>query len=382
MADGGVRVKLNVGGLISWPLTLVFGAMVFLSVQEIRRPVETVAPTIGGSDWTAHLPQRIDAITSALQRGLAHLPAPLEERQGSGNMRWIHRRYDVVIDPDQRTETEAFISSLSGIDPGVTIGTEAQEGGVEVRVGLDGLLTHTLHVRWDQEVPPLPPRVALIVDALGDDLYIARQFAILDVPVALAVRPFRPFSKEVAELGRLSNREVLLHLSSSHEELPPVETTETGTDPAAPGGDMSTARQAEAVLTSVPNAVGLIAESPQGEIAAATVDKPLLAELERRGLFRVGQGAKKKRAASARKPNQGEVADVITLSDGDGSPDAAGRLSSLPARARESGVVIAVTRPTPEALEALRAVLSEWQSAGIEIVPVSGVVAPVALSAR
>ncbi len=380
MADGE-RVKLSVGWLVTWPLTLVFAAMVFLSVEEMRRPAERVAPTMGGSDWAVHFPQRIDAITDALQRAPTRLPEPVEERQGAGNLRWIHRHYDVAIDPDKQAETEEFITSLYDVDPGVTVSTKGLEGGVEVRVGLDGLLTHTLRFKWEEQAPPPPPRVALIVDTLGDDLYIARQFVGLDVPVAFAVRPFRPFSKEVAELARLSKREVLLHLPSTSEALTATGETDAGADPTTADAPMTPARQAEAVLISVPNAVGMIAESPTGDVSSAPATDPLVVELERRGLFRVGQAAQAPSTGEP-KPTRAVPADIVTLSDGDGTAPSAKPLSSLASRAREKGVAIGLTRPTPEALEALRAALTEWQSAGIEIVPISGVMAPVALSAR
>ena len=55
-------------------------------------------------------------------------------------------------------------------------------------------------------------RVALIIDDLGYDLDVARKISNLPVPIALAVLPHCPFSREVARLAREKNREILLHL--------------------------------------------------------------------------------------------------------------------------------------------------------------------------
>jgi hypothetical protein len=94
--------------------------------------------------------------------------------------------------------------------------------GTDVKVGLDGLLVSTLRFRWGgQETPkPVHPRLAIVIGPLGDDLRVARQVVEIDGPIALGVRPFRPFSSQVAELGRMFDRQVLVQLDARPSPSP------------------------------------------------------------------------------------------------------------------------------------------------------------------
>ena len=66
--------------------------------------------------------------------------------------------------------------------------------------------------------PPLPdisPKVArasIVIDDLGPDLGIARQFASLPFPVTFSVLPYQAHSREIAELAHAKGLEVILHL--------------------------------------------------------------------------------------------------------------------------------------------------------------------------
>src|SRR6185295_13691712 len=57
-----------------------------------------------------------------------------------------------------------------------------------------------------------PPRLAIVIDDMGNNLLSVRDVLALPFPVAIAVIPFRPFSREVAASAHQRQREVLLHL--------------------------------------------------------------------------------------------------------------------------------------------------------------------------
>src|SRR5262245_60410296 len=224
MAQRG-RSELGLAWVLTWPLPLAFAAMVFLTARELSQPSGDVAPPIGGPDWEARLPARIDAITTALRDSPVRLGAPVEEKQGSGTLRWIHRRYVVPAPPQDYALIELAVSNLQQLDPGLTVASQAMPQGVEIHIGLDGLLTHTVLIRSGEPAAP-PPRLAMMIVALGDDLRLAREFVGVDAPVALGVRPFRPFSKEVAELAHHFGREVWIDLTPRASEASEDEAVE------------------------------------------------------------------------------------------------------------------------------------------------------------
>jgi polysaccharide deacetylase 2 family uncharacterized protein YibQ len=227
--------------------------------------------------------------------------------------------------------------------------------GVDVQVGLDGLLTHTLRFRWrDQEQRP---RVALVIAPLGDDLGMARDCMSLDAPIAIAVQPFRPFSKEVAERGRMFNREILVYITP-------------GQGPAgAQDGDIL-ARLKKA-LDSVPNAVGVTGADGGGQ-ADAEFRARIREEVNRLGLFYV-------RAQPAEQQGTGPA--IVMLNSEQLTEPLADQFAKLIAKARAVGAVVGVARPSPEILSILPQQLSEWQESGVEVVPVSKLAAPSGLSA-
>lgn len=346
MAKRAARPAVGIDWIITWPLMLVFAAMVFLTTEEIRTPVHDVPEPLWGPDWDARLPDRISAVTTALQQSALPLQAPVEERKGSGSLRWTHRRYEAGMPESEREKVEAALALLRVVDPGVTATAAPVADGLEVQVGLDGLLIHTVHVHW--ETKPTRPRLAVVIGGLGDDLRLARTCVGLDGPVALGVRPFRLFSKEVAELGHLFKREIVLHLDG---------TAEAG---GAVPADATAAQALDAALASVPHAIGVAGS--MGE--SAERQREVQEEIQRRGLLLIG-GA----------PVVGIDQDVAGKTLGE-------QLGDLVATSRNPAGAIGIGGANEATLAALQAALSEWRAADVEVVSVSALVSPVALSAR
>jgi len=336
---------------------IVFACMVFLASRQTEEPrsAPEQQPT-RQPDWEETLPQRIDAVTEALQGTSLALSAPVEERKGSGALRWIHRRYDVAAPHDQEEKAQESLDSLRLVDPGVTVRSVPRFDGVDVQVGLDGLLTHTVRFRWeDQEKRP---RVALVIAPLGDDLRVARDCMSIDAPIAIAVRPFRPFSKEVAERGRLFDREILVYVNL------PGEGERSG------GEDGGLAADLKRALDSVPNAVGVTGDDG-GPLDPELTEK-IRQEANRLGLFYV-------RSQPAGEEATGPA--VVVLNSEQLTEPLADQFAKLIAKARALGAVVAVAQPSQEILSMLPEHLTEWQASGVEVVPVSKLAAPAGLSA-
>ncbi len=77
-----------------------------------------------------------------------------------------------------------------------------------------------------EEVKPPPrekvkkPRVAIVIDDIGNDLGIARDLLNLPVPVTLSIFPFAPHAREIAREAVSKGYDILMHLPMEPEGYP------------------------------------------------------------------------------------------------------------------------------------------------------------------
>ncbi len=375
------------GGLAwlrSLAMAIVVGVLLFVISQGMRSghtPVLPVAPTSECSVRLSQLPEQIQQVTAALaQSGLA-LSTPVEEHQGSGSLRWVLRRYEAHVAPDLTVDgLKQRLDPIAAHDPCVSVTVTAEGPGARVQIGIDGLLTHTVLVRSDTPVPQ-HVRVAVIIDDLGNDLRVARELAAIDGPIAFAVMPFRPFSREVAELAHLFGREVLLHLpmeADGEEDFGATRVLRVDQNEVQVTGILVEA------LQSVPYVVG--ANNHMG--SRFTRDREhmgwVLRWLKARRLFFV----------DSLTTNGSIVADIaaavgepiarrgVFLDDVEDETAVRQQLAAVVKLAREQGAAIAIGHPHEVTLAALRAVLPEWKAAGVELVPVARLVEVPSLAAQ
>jgi polysaccharide deacetylase 2 family uncharacterized protein YibQ len=373
MAKGRSLRPVGIGWVVTWWLLPAFALMVFMTAQEMHQPREEPAQIEGGPDWEQKLHARIEAVTAALQHSSLGVHEPVETTTGSGSVRYVHRSYNVTFRPERQIETELAIEALREVDPGVTI-TRAplDPEGFEIKIGVDGLLTHT--IRFQPLQPPAgPPRVAVVVRGLGDDLRVARELVGIDAPIALGIEPSRPFSKEVAELARIFGREVLLDLSV-------MAAGDAGTEePGIVLVDGQLRSQLDHAMASVPYAVGVTAEVNDDVSGVPERLDSFAGELNRRGLFWVGNLSSPQRL-TALGSAVGLRVVMTAMSANNGKQEGLEkRLDEIGERARTDAGAVAVVAAGSEALKVLAAVVPKWRASGIDVVPVSSL--PRAVSA-
>lgn len=367
------------GWLISLLSSTVLGLLIFLSSLALREPTAVfVAPSAPQprANWAADFPARIAAVTAALGQLPWPMPRPGEEPQGAGALRWTHRRYELTLPaPKDPAGIEKLFDPVRAAATGVTVDINQQAIGAQVQIGIDGLLTHTLALHWLGR----QARVAILIDDLGNDLLIARSLVGIDTPLTLAVMPFRPFSREVAELATLFGREVLVHL--------PMEA-ESGADFGAENVLLvaedrdAIAQQLDASLEAVPHAVGV--NNHMG--SRFTTDRAhmlwVLEYLKQKDLFFIDSRTTPHSVAC-------EVAAAIGLrcasrsvflDDSDDESAIRSQIESLPKLAREQGDVIAIGHARPATVAALQAALPSFAAAGVQVVSASTVIADLSLA--
>jgi len=218
------------------------------------------------------------------------------------------------------------------------------------------------------------PRIAIVIDDLGDSLATAQKVLALAPAVTVAVIPFRQDSTAVAAAAVAHGREVILHLPLEPER----------TDAMSGGsGFLRTAMEPEHLesqlerdLRAVPYIIGVNGHMGSRFTRDPRAMRTLLLALRERGLFFLDsktspESVAAEIAAGVRVP----FAERNVFLDHDPSPAAVERSLALAASvARDTGQAIAIGHPHRSTLAALAAWLPEAERRGFEIVPLSALV--------
>ncbi len=367
-------------GWILTPLFSVgFGLLVFADSLLIQGHDEApTTPPALQADWAAGFPARVERVTVAVEALPLPLPTPAEEPKGSGALHWQHRRYELTIPaPGQAGAIDRVFDVVRAAAPGVSVEVSEHDAGAQVQVGIDGLLTHTIVLHWLGR----RPRVAIVIDDLGNDLLIAGQLAEIDAALTFAVLPFRPFSKEVAERAALVGREVLVHMPmepESGEDFGAQEVLQVGADRP------KIVHEVDASVAAIPHAVGV--NNHMGSLFTADRERMLwaLERLKEEGLFFIDSRTTPlsvacEVAAAIRLPC---AARDVFLDDTDEEHAIATQLHTVLELAQSRGDMIAIGHARPATVAALRTALPGFSAAGIDIVSASTIVGARSLSRR
>lgn len=217
------------------------------------------------------------------------------------------------------------------------------------------------------------PVIAIIIDDVGDRLEAGRRTVDLPGPVAGAFLPHTPYSVELAERAHGNGKEVMLHL--------PMQAV--GGAPPGPGAvtlhmdRMAFERTVAANLAALPHVVGvnnhmgsLITRHP-GHMAW------LMRLLRERQLFFVDSRTSVHTVAEQLAHERGvPVVRRHVFLDHDPSVAAIrGEFQRLVQLAHAQGYALAIGHPYSTTLEVLEAELPRLQEYGVELIPVSELIA-------
>ena len=218
------------------------------------------------------------------------------------------------------------------------------------------------------------PRVAIVIDDLGDSLETAQRVLALEPGVTVAVIPFRPASSAVAAAAVARGREVILHLPLEPERRAAME---------GGSGFLRTAMEPDAIevqlekdLRAVPYIIGVNGHMGSRFTRDPRAMRTLLGALRARGLFYLdSKTSPESVAAEVAARLEVPFAERSVFLDHDPAPEAVGRaLAAVAARARDVGEAIAIGHPYPSTLAALAGWLPKSDGLGIEVVPLSALV--------
>lgn len=224
-------------------------------------------------------------------------------------------------------------------------------------------------------LPPVPPRVgnpnapklALIIDDCGQWVSVERRFIALPIPITLSVLPHVHASKMIAQEAADAGKGVMLHL--------PMETV-SGLDPG-PGRittemtDAQIAAQVNDDLAQVPLAQGV--NNHEGSKASA--DRRVMSDVvdvlqKHGGLFFVDSRTSAASVAQAVASAAGmpSASRDVFLDNKDEVAYTEGQLREAAAIAKRTGSAIAIGHPRATTLAAIKAMIPQFESAGIQFV--------------
>jgi hypothetical protein len=217
------------------------------------------------------------------------------------------------------------------------------------------------------------PKLAIILDDLGNDKEAAEAVFAMHYPLTISVLPYHAHSTEIAEEAQRRGIEVMLHLPmrAIANEMPEVHQLETGMSSEA------VARELNGMLESVPTADGV----NNHEGSQATTDAKLMGELmpllKKRDLFFVDSRTTAATVAFEEAERAGVRSGFRNVPFLDDVQDVGAirkQLELAMRGAKEKGAAIAIGHPHAETLQALKEELPRAEAEGVRLVLVSELV--------
>jgi len=218
------------------------------------------------------------------------------------------------------------------------------------------------------------PRVAIVIDDLGNDRAAVARIAGWPFPVAGAVLPALSGSAPAARDLESAGKQVLLHLPMEPRRYPEMRP--------GPGvvllsqSEEEIARTVEADLESVPGAVGVSNHMGSAATADPRVMRAVARVLARRGLFFVDSrttGASVAREAALQERVRA-VSRRVFLDDVATEAAVTTQIAELVANARQEGFAVAIGHPYPATLAVLERDLPRLGDRGVKLVAVGELV--------
>jgi len=217
------------------------------------------------------------------------------------------------------------------------------------------------------------PRLAIIIDDVGNDYVQAQQVLELPVGVTVAILPQLHNSSRIARQAHGQGREVMLH-----QPMQSIRHRKMG-----PGGLTLHHSQAEIRkvmsdnLDSVPHVAGI--NNHMGSLLTRDPNSMrwLMDVLKQRELFFIDSRTDSSTHAEVVARESGLfTARRDVFIDHDRSPEAIRAQLQLALQlAHKRGSAIAIGHPYPDTLAVLKELLPQWQAQGVQLVPASQIIA-------
>ena len=216
------------------------------------------------------------------------------------------------------------------------------------------------------------PRLAVIVDDMGNDRAADDAALALPYPLTMSVLPHLPLSAQIADAATRRGDEVMLHLPMQPDsEIAPAETIELR--PGMPSSEVRS--MLAAMLATVPHASGVNNHEGSKATADAPLMDALMQALHERGLFFIDSRTTSSTVAYdvARRYDVRAASRKVFLDDSLDPKAIENQIELAAHYATRGGEAIAIGHPHPQTVEALREMLPRIQRRGVQLVFASDV---------
>ncbi len=284
-------------------------------------------------------------------------------------------RYEVRAPLPDRKNLKELQRRLSKLSADLRV--ERRQPGGRLAIRYRQQLLFLIDFKPSKVAEPVParPRMAIIMDDLGHEMRSAKSLIDIQLPVTFAILPYAAQATSVARLAHQHGYEVMLHIPMEPRGYPAI-------DPG-PEALLQTMEPAELQsqlrkwLDGLPYVVG--GNNHMGSRLTEQRDSmaAVLEVLQERGLFFVDSRTS---AASVAVTEARRIGVPVTLRDVfldnvREVPAIAREIRKLAGVARRRGSAVGICHPYPETLAALRQEAEFLREQGIEVVPVSQLLA-------
>lgn len=285
-------------------------------------------------------------------------------------------KYEVRAPMPKRKAFNELQQRLAKLSNGLHLEAKRAEGRVAIRYGQQ--LLFLIYFRPSKIATPVSvrPRVAIVMDDLGHELKSARTLIDVPLPVTFAILPYTPQAAAVARLAHRHGHEVMLHIPMEPKGYPAIDP-----GPHALLHTMGTAElqgQLRKWLDFLPHVVGGNNHMGSRLTEQQASMTAVLEVMQERGLFFVDSKTSSDSVAVKEAHRLGVPVTLrdVFLDNVREVPAIAREIQKLAGVARRRGSAVGICHPYPETLAALRQEAEVLREQGIEVVPVSKLLAP------
>ncbi len=220
------------------------------------------------------------------------------------------------------------------------------------------------------------PKVALVIDDLGEDLEFLKELINLRLPLTVAILPRSTYSRESAELAVRNGLEVIIHLPL--EAFNNNHALSAGADGLITTG--MSPREVRAILEEnlklLPQARGLNNHMGSKATSSQELMEVIISFLKERNLYFLDSRTTPRSIAFelALKYGVPAASRQVFLDADEARTRVKERLQELFQLARKNGQAVGIGHPFPETLEAIKYYLPRAGESGVQLVPVSALV--------
>lgn len=218
--------------------------------------------------------------------------------------------------------------------------------------------------------PPLP-KVAIVIDDMGQDMGRLKDLFAVGGPVTVAVIPHLRFSKEVALQAHSRGWDVILHLPMEPKDIKENDPGEGALFTAMTPADVKAVMEKD--LKSVPNAIGVNNHMGSRFTEDERLMRAVLELAGKKGLIFLDSRTSSN-SVGGRLARELGVASAERNVFLDNTRDVSyikGQISELMGIARKKGKAIGIGHPYPETIAALKESVPVLDEAGVELVGLS-----------